>query len=223
MSETTQFFFLIPLPIEDVVSDGIDCVYSLDEKTSPLINALKKTTSTNSSVDAYLLKTIRFDERYNYANKLTELDENDPETWIMKTLPKEYVDAYSPYCCYPLLICFKKSPDSLVGHIIVSPNNETDYFIHLLILFIQYIQLQNPCCELLNYLDKMTKHGRYVESSRNGVQPPKKNSLTRSLRSGCCFGNLFVKRNGKVGVLSHRPCQTEDRDLLKRIIKQWIE
>lgn len=224
MSETTQFFFLIPLPIKGIKLDGVSTIYSLDVKNSPLVNTLKAVTK--SSIDTYLLKTVTFNERYNYVNKLKLID--DAGDWMVKTLPKEYVDTYTPYCHYPLLICYERNPDTGIKYTVAIPATEKECHVHLFILFIQYIQLQDPNCELLNYLDKMTKGQKYGGSSPSPVAAVTAGKgLTRDLRNGCCFGNMFVRieeerREGIIGVLNHRPCRTGDVDLLKRIIKRWF-
>ena len=189
MCESTQFFFLVPLSIENVKLNGVE-EYVSDERNSPILDLVNKLTT----VDTILLKAVVYNENFNYINKVP-LMTDDLDNWIVKMFP----NVYSPFCHYPLLICFIPNSSGRVKYAINIPNGESDCYVHLLILFIQYIQLQNPRCELLYYLDEMTKTGKY--NKVHEIQfSSQKNNFTRQSRTGCCFTNLFVSKNdSKVG------------------------
>ena len=207
MCDLTQIFFLVPISIKSELHGVSESKLNVGQ--SPLLDLLEKTTND----DTFLLKTVTYNKSINYINK-NAMNSADLDNWIVKTLPTEYIDLYSHFCHYPVLICSKANTSSPVTYSIKFPKEELDCYIHLLILFIQYIQLQNSRCKLLYYLDIMTKSGKYIEVC-NPQFTEQRDMSTRQLRHGCCFTNLFISKNGlKVGIVPHKPCKTKDKDVL---------
>lgn len=219
MSNRKQLFFLIPLMhLNDDIYDEDDRIICRLEQDSPLLQTLLKAGYADTTC---LLRSVHEHNRFNYVSKCKV--KHDVSSWILDTLPSDYIKDYSSLCTRPLLICTKK-PESLVRYTVTSQTKTEDQcYLHLLMMYIQYIQIQDPTCSILSYLNSIIKKSKTVLGSStvdSNRLPP--------YRSKCCFTKLFVRirRNdedkstcGEIGILYHEPCIKED---ITRIIRYWL-
>lgn len=260
MSCKTQFFFLLPINVRDVT---LSIVHSQRVRNKDcLIARLSELIKHDDDMQYFLLKNIRYKSSYNYFKKIKA---DNAINWILDSLPDDYINDYSRYCTFSLLTCIRNNQSNInnvedndngTGIInprltfsVYTPKTQLDCFVSLLLMYIQFIQLQNPYSKILTHIDKHLKETALTTSKKKEKKTLKKsasavkiNSTTNAVatdvsqhmiesyrQNNCCYSNLAlsvdITRNmAYVNVLKHE-CNfsvSSQKVLQVSMLNQWF-